>query len=53
MASVTAVILTKDEERNLPGCLESIKGFCSRAVVVDCGSSDRTVEIAKEHGADV
>ena len=53
MASVTAIILTKDEERNLPGCLESVKGFCSRAVVVDCGSADDTVRIAEEYGADV
>ena len=53
MADITAIILTKNEEKNLPDCLRSIKGFCSRAVVVDCGSTDRTVEIAKEMGADV
>ena len=53
MASVTAIILTKNEEKNLGECLSSIKGFAERAVVVDCGSTDRTVEIAKEHGADV
>ena len=53
MADITAIILTKNEEKNLPDCLKSIKGFCSRAVVVDCGSTDRTVEIAKEMGADV
>ena len=53
MASVTAIILTKNEEMNLGDCLSSIRGFAERAVVVDCGSSDRTVEIAREHGADV
>lgn len=53
MASVTAIILTKNEEKNLAECLSSIKGFAERAVVVDCGSTDRTVEIAREHGADV
>lgn len=53
MADITAIILTKNEEKNLPDCLESIKGFCSRAVVIDCGSTDRTVEIAREMGADV
>ena len=53
MASVTAIILTKNEEKNLGECLASIKGFAERAVVVDCGSTDRTVEIAKEYGADV
>ena len=53
MASVTAIVLTKNEEKNLGQCLDSIKGFAQRAVVVDCGSTDRTVEIAKEKGADV
>ena len=53
MADITAIILTKNEEKNLPDCLRSIRGFCSRAVVVDCGSTDRTVEIAREMGADV
>lgn len=53
MASVTAIILTKNEEKNLAECLKSIQGFAERAVVVDCGSTDRTVEIAHTHGADV
>lgn len=53
MADITAIILTKNEEANLPDCLESIKGFCARAVVVDCGSTDDTVRIAREMGAEV
>lgn len=53
MASVTAIVLTRNEEKNLGDCLKSIRGFAQRAVVVDCGSADRTVEIAREHGADV
>lgn len=53
MASVTAIIPTKNEEKNLADCLNSLKGFVERAVVVDCGSTDRTVEIAKECGAEV
>jgi len=53
MASVTAIILTRNEELNLGECLRSIRGFAERAVVIDCGSSDKTVEIAREHGADV
>lgn len=53
MADITAIILTKNEERNLRDCLSSIAGFCARAVVVDCGSTDKTVEIAREMGADV
>ena len=53
MADITAIILTKNEEKNLPDCLKSIRGFCARAVVVDCGSTDDTVKIAREMGADV
>ncbi len=53
MIDVTIVILTKNEEINLPDCLESCKGFAKRVVIVDSGSEDKTVEIAKEYGADV
>lgn len=50
---VTFIVLTKNEEINLPDCLESIKGFAKRVVVIDSGSSDKTVEIARTYGADV
>lgn len=53
MEDVTFVILTKNEEINLPDCLKSIEGFSKRAVVIDSGSTDRTCEIAKKMGADV
>ena len=52
MADVTFIILTKNEEINLPDCLESVKGFAKRVVVVDSGSTDRTEEIARKYGAD-
>lgn len=50
---ITILILTKNEESNLPDCLASVKDFARRVVVVDSESTDRTVEIAKEAGADV
>lgn len=50
---VTFIILTKNEEVNLPDCLESIKGFAKRVVIIDSGSTDKTVNIAREYGADV
>lgn len=51
MQDVTILILTKNEELNLPDCLESVKGFAKRCVV-DSYSSDRTKEIALKYGAD-
>ena len=53
MADLTAIVLTRNEEKNLPDCLSSLRGFAARVVVVDSGSTDRTVEIAREYGADV
>ncbi|MGQ0563046.1 MAG: glycosyltransferase family 2 protein [Gemmatimonadota bacterium] len=48
---VTAVILTRDEELNLPRCLASIEDLADEIFVVDSGSTDATVRIAREHGA--
>jgi len=53
MADVTAIVLTKNEEKNLPDCIRSVKGFARRIVVVDSGSTDKTLEIARAMGADV
>ena len=53
MEDVTFVILTKNEEINLPDCLKSIKDFAKRIIVVDSGSEDKTIEIAKEYGCDI
>ncbi len=50
---VAAVILTKNEERDLPGCLQSLQGFASDVYVVDSGSTDRTVQLAEQSGAQV
>lgn len=50
---VSAVVLTRDEERNLPACLASIKDLVDEIFVVDSGSTDRTVAIARGAGAQV
>ncbi|MCJ7804450.1 glycosyltransferase family 2 protein, partial [Patescibacteria group bacterium] len=47
---ISAVVLTKDEEENLPQCFESIK-WCDEIVVIDDNSTDKSVEIAKKFGA--
>ena len=51
MLDVTVVILTKNEEVNLPDCLESVKDFATRCVVIDSGSIDKTKEIAAKFSA--
>ena len=51
--SLTAVVLTLNEELNLPACLKSVEDLCSQIFVVDSGSTDQTVAIAKRHGAQV
>jgi len=50
---LSVVILTYNEEVNLPACLESLKGLDCEIFVVDSGSSDATVEIAKAFAARV
>jgi tetratricopeptide (TPR) repeat protein len=46
-------MIVKDEEEMLPGCLEPLHGVVDEMIVVDTGSSDRTVEIAESFGAKV
>lgn len=50
--SVSIVILTKNEEKNLEECLNPLK-WCDEVIVVDDNSTDKTVEIAKKNGAEV
>ncbi|MGB9605067.1 MAG: glycosyltransferase family 2 protein, partial [Bryobacteraceae bacterium] len=49
---ISATIITENEERNLPRAIESLR-CCDEIVVVDCGSTDRTVELARKLGARV
>jgi glycosyltransferase involved in cell wall biosynthesis len=50
---LSAIIITRDEERDLPACLESLKGLAGEVIVVDSHSADRTREIAAAAGARV
>ncbi|WP_028007989.1 glycosyltransferase family 2 protein [Solimonas flava] len=50
--SVSILVLTKNEQQDLPGCLASV-GWSDDIHVYDSLSTDRTVEIAREHGARV
>ena len=50
--SLSALIIAKDEERDLPGCLESLQGLeCEIVVLVDDATADRTEELARAAGA--
>lgn len=53
MNDITAVILTKNEEANIERCIQSIRNLVDRIIVVDSGSTDRTVDIARNLGADI
>lgn len=50
--SISAVIITKDEEAVIRRCIESVS-WADEVIVLDSGSSDRTVEIARQLGAKV
>lgn len=50
--AVSVVVPVRNEEVNLPACLERLGEF-AEVLVVDSGSRDRTCEIAVEHGASV
>lgn len=49
---ISVLILTKNEEADLPGCLESV-AWCDDVHVLDSYSTDRTVAIAENAGASV
>lgn len=53
MASITAIILTRNEEDFIEECINSIKEVVERIVVVDSYSDDNTVTIAEKLGAEV
>lgn len=48
--SISACLIAKDEEAWIGDCIENIKPICKEIIVVDTGSKDRTMEIAREKG---
>ncbi len=50
---LSACLIVKNEEQRLPQCLESLRSLADEIIVVDTGSSDRTVASAKKHQARV
>ncbi|KXV16875.1 glycosyl transferase family 2 [Caballeronia megalochromosomata] len=51
MSGVSVLVLTRNEEQDLPGCLESVRGWCDDIHVYDSLSTDRTVALAHLVGA--
>jgi glycosyltransferase involved in cell wall biosynthesis len=51
--TISVCMIVKNEEHNLPACLESVQPFASEIVIVDTGSTDSTVEIARSYSAKV
>lgn len=49
--TITLCMIVKNEQEYLPRCLASIKALADQIIVVDTGSTDRTVEIAQSFGA--
>lgn len=51
--TLSVVLATFNEEKNLASCLDSIKDLADEIIIVDGTSQDKTVEIAKKYGAKV
>ena len=51
--TISLCMITRDEERFLPHCLERVRGIVDEIVIVDTGSEDSTIEIAESFGARV
>ncbi len=53
MVTISVCMIVKNEEACLGKCLDSLKGIGDEFIVVDTGSTDNTINIAKEKGAKV
>jgi len=48
---ISLCMITKNEEAELPSCLASVKEIVDEIIVIDTGSTDKTIDIAKKEGA--
>ncbi len=52
-STISLCLITRDEEKFIENCIRSVQGLCQQVIVVDTGSTDRTVEIAEANGAEI
>ena len=50
---ISGNIITLNEEKNIAACIESMQTVCDEIIVVDSGSTDNTIEIARRLGATI
>src|SRR3989344_1136119 len=50
---LTSILITKNEEANIKRCLASIKDISDEIIIVDSGSTDKTLQIAKSFNAKI
>jgi len=53
MATLSLCMIVKNEEKNLPTALGNISKICDEIIIVDTGSTDRTIEVARSYGAKI
>src|SRR5450631_49677 len=53
MPTLALSMIVRDAERDLPLCIESVRGALDEIVIADTGSTDNTIEIARKLGARV
>ncbi len=53
MTKISVALAVFNEEDNLESCLQSVKDFADEIIVVDGGSEDRTIEVAKRFNAKI
>lgn len=52
-STISLCMIVRDEENSLTLCLNSVKDIVDQMVIVDTGSKDKTIQIAKIFGADI
>ena len=52
-AKISIITIARDEEQMIADCLKSARQLADELILLDTGSTDKTIEIAKKHGAKI